>query len=125
MRGALIRQSGLVRQGEQLRAGGAAPESGGQPRADAGDSAAPSSVLDVEAFYFSTADRRWYFGAFIASVVMSQIGGQTAGALGEYSASDPKKLLTDGLFVVRLGGACFDGPMVGPYADFGDLLSRS
>jgi len=73
-----------------------------RPRAGSGGSSGPSSTLDLEAFYFSTTHRRWYFGTFIAFVVVSQIGGQTVRAL----ESEPNlpELLSNGILVAGLAG---------------------
>lgn len=82
-----------------------------KPRADGGDSPGASSpgppTLDLKAFYYSTAHRRWYFGIFVAFVVMSQVGSQTARALGEYSAPNLQELLNNGILMVMLGGLVF------------------
>lgn len=76
-----------------------------RPRAGSGGSSGTSSALDLEAFYYSAAHRQWYFGTFIAFVVVSQIGGQAVRALG--SGPNLQELLNNGMLVVALGGLVF------------------
>jgi len=59
--------------------------------------------LDLEAFYFSKTHRRWFFGVFIAFIVMSQVGSQTARALSEGFGVNEQELLTNGLSVAVIG----------------------
>jgi len=59
--------------------------------------------LDLRAFYFSASHRRWFFGVFIAFIVMSQIGSQTARALSEGFGVYEQELLTNGVAVVFIG----------------------
>jgi hypothetical protein len=53
-------------------------------RTHVGDDAPPQpdasgrGALDLEAFYFSTAHRRWFFGAFVGLLVASQLFNLTA-----------------------------------------------
>ena len=77
-----------------------------RPRAGPSPSSGPSAngptTLDLEAFYFSAAHRRWYFGIFIAFVVVSQVGGQTARALSEGFGMNEQELLSNGILMVFL-----------------------
>jgi H+/Cl- antiporter ClcA len=60
------------------------------------------SPLDLEAFYFSEAHRRWYFGILIAFLVTSQIGGQTVRALQQGYGMNEQELASNTLLVVFL-----------------------
>jgi hypothetical protein len=59
--------------------------------------------LDLKAFHFSASHRRWFFGVFIAFILMSQVGSQTARALSEGFGINEQELLTNGLGVVFIG----------------------
>lgn len=59
--------------------------------------------LDLRAFYFSETHRRWFFGVFIAFIVMSQIGSQAARALSEGFGINEQELLANGTSVVFIG----------------------
>jgi hypothetical protein len=59
--------------------------------------------LDLRAFYFSASHRRWFFGVFIAFIVMSQVGSQTARSLSEGFGVNEQELLLNGLSVVFIG----------------------
>lgn len=74
-----------------------------KPRASPEESSSPGSVLDLKAFYFSTVHRRWFFGVFIAPIVTSQIGSQTARAVGEGFGVNQREILTNGASVVLFG----------------------
>ncbi|MBB4090921.1 hypothetical protein [Salinibacter ruber] len=53
--------------------------------------------LDLKAFHFSKAHRRWFFGILIGSLVAGQVGTQVARALAEgFSASRVEMLLNGG-----------------------------
>jgi hypothetical protein len=67
------------------------------------DDSSPSSPLDLKAFYFSDAHRRWFFGVFIALLVTGQIGTQTARALGEYGAVNPQEVVGNATLVGLIG----------------------
>ncbi len=66
----------------------------------AGDADDGRSPLDLEAYYFSEAHRRWYFGILIAFLVTSQIGGQTVRALQKGYEVNEQELATNGVLVV-------------------------
>lgn len=75
-----------------------------RPGADTEDGDSPPiPPLDLEAFYFSDAHRKWYFGVFIAFLVTGQIGSQAARALGEYGAVNPQEVVGNATLVVLLG----------------------
>lgn len=74
-----------------------------KPWASPEESSSPGSVLDLKAFYFSTVHRRWFFGVFIALIVTSQIGSQTARAVGEGFGINQREILTNGASVVLFG----------------------
>ena len=59
--------------------------------------------LDLKSFYFSKTHRRWFFGVFIAFLVMSQVGSQTARALSEGFGMNEQELLSNGILMVFLG----------------------
>jgi hypothetical protein len=61
------------------------------------------SPLDLRAFYFSASHRRWFFGTFIAFLVMSQISSQTARALSEGFGVNEQELLANGVSIVFIG----------------------
>jgi len=60
-----------------------------------------TTPLDLEAFYFSSLHRRWYFGMFIAFVVTGQVGFQTARVLGGGEIIE-RAFLTNGVLVALL-----------------------
>jgi hypothetical protein len=68
-----------------------------------GGTPAASDPLDLKTYHFSEAHRRWFFGVFIAFLVMSQVGSQTARALSEGFAVYEWELLINGVSVVFLG----------------------
>jgi len=72
-------------------------------RSGPGGTPAASSPLDLRAYHFSQTHRRWFFGVFIALLVMSQVGSQTARALSEGFAIYEQELLVNGVAVVVLG----------------------
>lgn len=81
----------------------ALPDPGWQ-KSQAAKNAAPSQTpLDLKAFYFSKTHRQWFFGVFIAFIVMSQIGSQTARAFSEGFGVNEQELLTNGVSVVFIG----------------------
>lgn len=59
--------------------------------------------LDLRAFYFSETHRRWFFGVFIAFIVMGQIGSQTARGLSEGFSVNEQELLMNGMSVMFIG----------------------
>ena len=63
----------------------------------------PRAPLDLKAFYFSETHRRWFFGVFVAFIVMSQIGSQTARALSAGFGVNEQELLTNGVSVAFVG----------------------
>jgi hypothetical protein len=63
----------------------------------------PQTPLDLKSFYFSRTHRRWFFGVFIAFLVMSQVGSQTARALSEGFGVYERELLANGVAVVFIG----------------------
>jgi len=67
------------------------------------ESSAAQAPLDLRAFYFSESHRRWFFGVFIAFLVMSQVGSQTARALSEGFGVYERELLTNGVSVLFIG----------------------
>ncbi len=74
-----------------------------QPGSDAPGSKVPIETLgtepslDLKAFHFSKAHRRWFFGILIGSLVAGQVGTQVARALAEgFSASRVEMLLNGG-----------------------------
>jgi hypothetical protein len=73
-----------------------------KPRNRSGGDDGDPSPLDLEAFYFSEAHRRWYFGILIAFLVTSQIGGQTVRALQQGYGVNEQELLSNTLLVVFL-----------------------
>lgn len=64
---------------------------------------ATQAPLDLEAFYFSASHRRWFFGVFIAFIVMSQVGSQTARALSEGFGVNEQELFTNGVAIAFIG----------------------
>ena len=68
-----------------------------------GETPVTQAPLDLRAFYFSASHRRWFFGVFIAFIVMSQIGGQTARTLSEGFGVNEQELLTNGTSVMFIG----------------------
>jgi len=74
-------------------------------RAESGPGGTPaaSGPLDLRAYHFSETHRRWFFGMFIALLVMSQVGSQTARALSEGFGVYEQELLVNGVAVVFLG----------------------
>jgi hypothetical protein len=72
-------------------------------RSGPGGTPAASDPLDLRAYHFSQAHRRWFFGVFIALLVMSQVGSQTARALSEGFAIYEQELLVNGVAVLVLG----------------------
>lgn len=59
--------------------------------------------LDLRAFYFSETHRRWFFGVFIAFIVIGQIGSQTARTLSEGFGANEQEILLNGVSVVFIG----------------------
>ncbi len=75
-----------------------------QPRGDR--SAAPDGVLDMQAFYFSTTHRRWFFGALIALLVLGQVISIVSSVfLGNGTASDGAIIAATHLTAAILLGA--------------------
>ncbi len=72
-------------------------------QAASGRDASNPPPLDLEAFYFSDTHRRWYFGIFIAFLVASQIGGQTARAVGEGYGVNEREIMTNAVMVLLAG----------------------
>ena len=64
---------------------------------------ATQAPLDLRAFYFSASHRRWFFGVFIAFILMSQVGSQTARALSEGFGVNEQELLLNGVSVMFIG----------------------
>jgi hypothetical protein len=81
-----------------------AAKNAGAPASEASVTRAP---LDLRAFYFSAPHRRWFFGVFIAFLVMSQIGGQTARTLSEGFGLNEQELLLNGASVGLIGTLIF------------------
>jgi len=67
------------------------------------EGAGTQAPLDLRAFYFSETHRQWFFGVFIAFIVMGQIGIQTARALSEDFGVNELELLSNGMSVVFIG----------------------
>jgi hypothetical protein len=59
--------------------------------------------LDLRAFYFSETHRRWFFGVFIAFLVIGQIGSQTARALSADFGANEQEILLNGVSVLFIG----------------------
>jgi hypothetical protein len=74
-----------------------------RPDGGPGGTPAVSGPLDLRAYHFSEAHRRWFFGVFIAFLVMSQIGSQTARALSEGFAVYEREILMNGVAVMFIG----------------------
>ena len=58
----------------------------------------PQAPLDLKAFHFSEAHRRWYFGVFILFVVTAQISGQVASVFAEEKVN-PQEIPPNVVFV--------------------------
>ncbi|WP_263789963.1 hypothetical protein [Salinibacter sp.] len=78
---------------------------GGSPAETPGTREGPGAqtALDLRAFYFSETHRRWFFGVFIAFIVMGQIGSQTARALSEGFSPRGQEMLLNGVSVMFIG----------------------
>ncbi|MCS3632431.1 MULTISPECIES: hypothetical protein [Salinibacter] len=57
----------------------------------------------MRAFYFSETHRRWFFGVFVAFIVMGQIGSQTARGLSEGFGINEQDILLNGVSVMFIG----------------------
>jgi hypothetical protein len=80
-----------------------------QPGSDAPGSKVPIETLgtepslDLKAFHFSKAHRRWFFGILIGSLVAGQVGTQVARALAEGFSASRVEMLVNGGVAVLLG----------------------
>ncbi|MCS3785077.1 hypothetical protein [Salinibacter ruber] len=64
--------------------------------------------LDLRAFHFSTAHRRWFFGVFIAFILTSQISSQIASLFAERSVN-PQEIPGNLVLVALLGTLVWTG----------------
>ena len=68
------------------------------------------AVLDLEAFYFSVAHRRWFFGAFIGLLVASQLFSGAAWAVQDTQIVETARLVQN--IAVNLGLASLLGGLI-------------
>jgi len=81
------------------------------PRTEAGgrfsiESFGTQPPLDLRAFHFSVAHRRWFFGVFIALILTSQISSQIASVFAERSVN-PQEIPGNLVLIVLLGALVY------------------